>query len=218
MLLFFLAQKTIALVFGGRLTGMVTLNCYFMEKTPQKFFLCVCVCFPHRKITAYGFGLEWHECQNRIYIWVKCSFKHNHRTLDWKLEISFICLFNKCFSCRMTVRMLWNLLQKSKENRKKKETKRGHAAGGSCFNIPTCCCFWICNALWRKEQTVSRAQRRPSKTLWKEHTAMEDNSEPPWPPPISVRQPKVRWYRTSLSTVQSGSSVCVCLNTSYFMI
>lgn len=29
-------------------------------------------------------------------------------------------------------------------------------------------------------------------TLWKEHTAMEDNSEPPWPSLISAWQPKVR--------------------------
>lgn len=131
-----------------------------------------------------GFTFEWN---------VPLKKTKELLTVNWKL-VSFVFFISASPAGWLSECCESYCRRVKKTGRKKK--KRGHAAGGSCFNIPTCCCFWICNALWRKEQTVSRAQRRPSKTLWKEHTAMEDNSEPPWPPPVSAHQPKVRWHRT----------------------
>ncbi len=204
---------------------MVTLNCTFIERIPQKFsFLCSTE-IKNNSIWVWNAMKVYKHWQN-LHFWVNYSFKQKktqlspNMTVNWKL-VSFVffqvhLLQGWLSECCET---LCKRVKKTKTGRKGLN-KRGHAAGGSCvvFHIPTCCCFWICNALWRKEQTVSRAQRRPGETLWKEHTAMEDNSEPPWPPPISAWQPKVMCYRTSPSTVQSGSRVCACLNTSYAAI
>lgn len=129
-------------------------------------FVRVCVCSAEKNNSIWVWlGMTWMSVNtDRIYICVKCSLKQNQRTIDCKSEISFLCLF--LFLSASPAGWLSECCETYCRRVKKtgrKEKKRGHAAGGSCFNIPTCCCFWICNALWRKEQTVSRAQRRPLK-------------------------------------------------------